>query len=139
MTLGARCRRFESCRPDHIPMESWIHGSIGIFFGKKSEVVCGILQLDILEFGGQWPLTMRYGLRRSNEIISRLVASSRSAHGIRQIPIYLTVKHRTPSSSKQKRPPADYSAGGYCARYYFTSAPPHSTAVKPVRCGAVNS
>ena len=36
-----------------------------------------------LKFGGQWPLTMRYGSRWTNEIISRPVASSRSAHGIR--------------------------------------------------------
>ena len=43
-----------------------------------------IIQLDKLEFGGQWPLTMRYGLRQSNKIISRPVTSFRSAHGIRQ-------------------------------------------------------
>ena len=43
-----------------------------------------IMQIDKLEFGGQWPLTMRYELRRPNWIISRLVASFRSAYGIRQ-------------------------------------------------------
>ena len=36
-----------------------------------------------LEFGGQWPLTMRHGLRQSNKIISRPVASFRSAYRIR--------------------------------------------------------
>ena len=41
-------------------------------------------QLTKLEFGGESPLTMRYGLRRSNKIISRPVASFRSAYGIRQ-------------------------------------------------------
>ena len=40
-------------------------------------------QLDKLEFDGQWPLTMRHRLRRLNKIISRPVASFRSAYGIR--------------------------------------------------------
>ena len=42
-----------------------------------------IIQLDKLEFGGESPLTMRHELRRSNDISSRLVASFRSAYGIR--------------------------------------------------------
>ena len=41
-------------------------------------------QLSKLEFGGESPLTMRYGLLRSDEISSRPVASFRSAYGIRQ-------------------------------------------------------
>ena len=39
---------------------------------------------DKLELGGESPLTKRYGLRRSNENVSRPVASIRSAHGILQ-------------------------------------------------------
>ena len=31
---NARACRFESCHPHHLPMESWIHGSIGIFVFK---------------------------------------------------------------------------------------------------------
>ena len=38
-------------------------------------------QLNNLEFGGESPLTMRHELRQSNKIISRPVASFRSAHG----------------------------------------------------------
>ena len=37
-------------------------------------------QLIKLEFGGESPLTVRYGLRQSNKIISRPVASFRSAY-----------------------------------------------------------
>ena len=37
-------------------------------------------QFDKLEFGGESPLTMRHELRQSNKIISRPVASFRSAY-----------------------------------------------------------
>ena len=49
----------------------------------KDELHYGTIQLDKLEFGGESPLTMRYGLRRSNEITSRPVTMIRSAYGIR--------------------------------------------------------
>ena len=43
-----------------------------------------IVQLGELEFGGESPRTMRHGLRWTNEMISRTVASIRSAYRVRQ-------------------------------------------------------
>ena len=75
----------ESLPAYHFPMESWIHVSMGFFsLLWKSLFARDIIQLGKVEFGGASPLTMRHGLRQSNEIISRPVASFRSAYGIRQ-------------------------------------------------------
>jgi hypothetical protein len=70
-------------RPEEYDINTADNFIIGIDFQYRSEYN-RIRQFAKLEFGGQCPLTMRHELRRSNEIISRLVASSRSAHGIRQ-------------------------------------------------------
>ena len=50
----------------------------------QNNLICGIILLNKLEFGGESPPTMRYELLRSNGIPSRPVASLRSAHRIRQ-------------------------------------------------------
>ena len=34
---GSRGRWFESSHSDHLPMESWIHGSIGFFSFRKNQ------------------------------------------------------------------------------------------------------
>ena len=52
--------------------------------GTRLITTANLRQLDKFEFGGESPLTMRYGLRRSKEIVSRQVAGFRSAYGIRQ-------------------------------------------------------
>ena len=40
---NAQACRFESCHPHHLPMESWIHGSIGIFVLSDSNPYASVL------------------------------------------------------------------------------------------------